>query len=221
MKRPKRRFTGIWIPRTLWESQEFSTTEKFLLLEINSLDTADGCWATNKFLAEFLQCSPGHVANLISKLKRQGALVEQEADVENEGKKRRKLSLSPALQLLLDPQLNSDQALLSESATNTDLQKKMNVPSEKNEHRFLYKYKNINNKNNNTVKVNSNDVIVVLDFWNNCKTSALWRTHRKLTKDMEDGIRKALTDYSLEQISPAILGQVSRILGTILLELIY
>lgn len=58
-----RDFKGIWIPKELWECKELSTSEKIVLLEIDSLDTGeDGCYASIKHFAELTDKAYGTAA---------------------------------------------------------------------------------------------------------------------------------------------------------------
>ena len=45
MEKPSRDFKGIWIPKDIWKSDQLSTMEKVLFVEIHSLDNKDGCYA--------------------------------------------------------------------------------------------------------------------------------------------------------------------------------
>ena len=49
----KRDFKGIWIPSTIWTSLDLSLLEKVIIVEISSLDNADGCFATNSYFGKF------------------------------------------------------------------------------------------------------------------------------------------------------------------------
>jgi uncharacterized phage protein (TIGR02220 family) len=64
----KRKFEGIWIPAEIWLSKELSMQEKLFLVEIKSLDNEKGCYATNKYFAEFFQLSKGRVSQVIKSL---------------------------------------------------------------------------------------------------------------------------------------------------------
>lgn len=67
----ERAFKGIWIPAEIWLHPELSPNERFLWAEINSLDDRDkgGCWASNKYLADFLQLDDEtHISKMISHL---------------------------------------------------------------------------------------------------------------------------------------------------------
>ena len=66
----KRKFTGVWIPREIWEHQTLCPLEKFLWAEIHSLDGEDGCFASNDYLANMVGCSTRRVQQMISNLKK-------------------------------------------------------------------------------------------------------------------------------------------------------
>lgn len=65
----ERDFKGVWIPKTVWLDTRLNALEKIILTEIDSLDSSErGCWASNKYIAEFCQCSETKVSTAISKL---------------------------------------------------------------------------------------------------------------------------------------------------------
>lgn len=65
----RRDFKGIWIPSFVWLDKELNALDKIILAEIDSLDyEGQGCYATNKYIAEFCQCSESKVSHSISKL---------------------------------------------------------------------------------------------------------------------------------------------------------
>ena len=77
----KREFKGVWISREIWLDKRLSILEKGILTEINSLDNEEsGCYASNKYLAEFCQCSEASVTKAISKLKQLGFIYEKSFD---------------------------------------------------------------------------------------------------------------------------------------------
>ena len=82
-----RKFTGVWIPARIWLNEELTITEKCLLAEINSLDNNEdrGCFASNEYLGKFLGISAGSTANMVSKLKRKGLIVQIFFDGRNRG----------------------------------------------------------------------------------------------------------------------------------------
>ncbi len=84
MNNHDRAFKGVWIPKDIYLGEDLSWTEKILLVEINSLDHGEGCWASNEYFAEFLGKSEGQIANIITDLRKKG-YVE---DVKFDGRKR-------------------------------------------------------------------------------------------------------------------------------------
>lgn len=75
-----RDFKGVWIPKKLYFDQSLTWTERILLTEIDSLDNGDGCYASNTYLAEFMQISRDWLKHLISNLKSRGLIVIIEKD---------------------------------------------------------------------------------------------------------------------------------------------
>lgn len=68
----KREFKGVWFPKEVWLDKRLTALEKIILIEIDSLDGDDGCYASNEYLAKFCQCSQSKVSGAISKLKKLG-----------------------------------------------------------------------------------------------------------------------------------------------------
>jgi biotin operon repressor len=73
----RRDFKGVFIPKEIYLNKQLSWIEKALLTEIDSLDCGDGCFKSNEKLAEFLQVSTGRCANIISKLRQQGLIIDK------------------------------------------------------------------------------------------------------------------------------------------------
>lgn len=68
-----RDFKGVWIPKEVWLDTDLNALDKIILVEIDSLDSEErGCFASNKYLAEFCQCSESKVSRSISKLTKFG-----------------------------------------------------------------------------------------------------------------------------------------------------
>lgn len=72
MERQERDFKGIWIPRDIWLSKELSLQEKVFLVEIDSLDNHNGCYAGNQYFAEFFGISKTRVSLVIKSLQEKG-----------------------------------------------------------------------------------------------------------------------------------------------------
>lgn len=64
-----RDFKGVWVPRDIWLSKELSAIEKVILVEIDSLDNDEHCFASNEYFAEFCNCSVPTVTRAIKHLK--------------------------------------------------------------------------------------------------------------------------------------------------------
>ena len=80
-----RGFKGVWIPREIWLSPNLNIKEKILIVEIDSLDKIEGCYASNKHFADFLEVSEHRISQMVSKLKSEKVLVvEQKNSEENE-----------------------------------------------------------------------------------------------------------------------------------------
>lgn len=80
-----RGFKGVWIPREVWLSDKLTMIEKIIFVEIDSLDSlGQGCFASNKYLAEFCGCSVPTVTRSISKLSKLGLI-----NFEGSGKQRK------------------------------------------------------------------------------------------------------------------------------------
>lgn len=67
-----RDFKGVWIPREIWLDTNLTWMQRLLLVEIDSLDNADHCFASNAHFAEHLQLSKSRISDLISSLERAG-----------------------------------------------------------------------------------------------------------------------------------------------------
>ena len=79
-----RNFLGVWVPKNVYLNKQLSWSEKILLVEIESLDNENGCFASNDYFADFLDVTKTTVSVAISKLKKLG-FVEQ---VSFDGRKR-------------------------------------------------------------------------------------------------------------------------------------
>jgi len=74
-KDQQRAFKGIWIPAEVWVSAEITMQEKLFLVEIDSLDNEDGCYASNQYFSDFFGISKVRVSEVISSLIFKGFLV--------------------------------------------------------------------------------------------------------------------------------------------------
>lgn len=71
----ERAFKGIWIPKEIWLSENLTLQEKVFLVEIDSLDNNDGCFASNSYFSEFFGVSNSRASQVINSLKDKGYLT--------------------------------------------------------------------------------------------------------------------------------------------------
>lgn len=64
-----REFQGIWIPKEIWLSSTLSLMERVLFVEIHSLDNERGCFASNKYFADFFGVSARQIRRYLLSLK--------------------------------------------------------------------------------------------------------------------------------------------------------
>ena len=70
----ERAFRGVWIPAEIYLDGRLTPTEVCLLAEIESLDTGEGCYADNKYLADFGRCDVRTVSRHIAHLRELGLI---------------------------------------------------------------------------------------------------------------------------------------------------
>lgn len=70
----ERAFKGIWIPKEIWLSKDLTIQEKLMLVEIDSLDNDNGCFASNKYFSNFFDISTARISQIINELAKKGYL---------------------------------------------------------------------------------------------------------------------------------------------------
>jgi len=75
MEKTQRDFKGVWIPKEIWLSDKLSLMEKVLFVEIHSLDNERGCFASNRYFAEFFAVSERQIQNYLASLKEKGFIT--------------------------------------------------------------------------------------------------------------------------------------------------
>ena len=86
----KKEFTGIWIPREIWEDDRLSIHDKVAFAVISGLARGEaGCFATNKALAEFCKTSERQICRTVGNLIKFGYIR-----IENAGSPVRRLYLA-------------------------------------------------------------------------------------------------------------------------------
>jgi len=137
----ERDFKGVWIPKEIFLNEALSWAEKILLIEIDSLDqNGQGCFASNEYLAKFVQVSEGSMANMIVKLMNKGYIIKKGFD----GRKRY-VSLNPDLTKILSQTSQKYESRVNKNM-NSDFTKTLTQGSQKNEH-----INTISNTTNNTI----------------------------------------------------------------------
>lgn len=88
----KKEFTGIWIPREVWEDERLSMYDKIVMSVVSGLARGEnGCFATNKHLADFCKFSERQVCKSVGVLVSLGYLR-----TENSGTPTRRIYVSDA-----------------------------------------------------------------------------------------------------------------------------
>lgn len=77
----ERNFKGVWIPAEVWLDERLTMLEKSIFIKINGLDSSErGCYASNKHIADFCQCSERKVSEAVAKLTEMGYIRWQAFD---------------------------------------------------------------------------------------------------------------------------------------------
>ena len=64
----KRDFKGICIPKQIWLNKDLTVMEKLFLVEIDSLDNEDSCFASNAHFAQLFDVTKGRCTQIIRSL---------------------------------------------------------------------------------------------------------------------------------------------------------
>ena len=62
------KFTGVWIPKEVFQIATLSPTAKFVYGIVDSLDNEEGCYASNGYLARSLGLAERQIRNLLKEL---------------------------------------------------------------------------------------------------------------------------------------------------------
>ncbi len=79
-----RDFKGIWIPKAIWLNTELTVMEKLFLVEIDSLDQAKGCFASNAHFSELFGVTKGRCSQIVKSIEEKGLV---KVKLEREGKR--------------------------------------------------------------------------------------------------------------------------------------
>lgn len=186
MSEMKRGFKGIWIPAEIWFADNLSIQEMIFLVEIDSLDNENGCYASNKHFADFFKLTKARVSQVIGSLEKKGFIkikyiYKSEKEIE-----KRIIRVTENLGDLL----NNHNTLVN----------KINPPSKFTKPPYLENYKGSNTKSSNTKSNNTIYIYTVFEFWNEQKIIQ----HRELTQKRKSAINARLKNYTPDELKKAI-----------------
>jgi len=168
-KEEERGFKGIWIEKEIYLIKGMSWMEKILYKEIDSLNKKKGCFASNKYLADFLGTSESAISIAISKLKRLGLIRLESFD----GRKRVLRSTPEGLKELKSRLLKFNrQGLENNKESNKDISIKIERRLSSKEDNYDFSAKSL-----------SRPSIELLNKESPIKQSSIKRNHRRPSKD--------------------------------------
>lgn len=74
------KFTGVWIPASVFQAKTISLIAKVVYGVLESLDNADGCFASNAYLSEHLGLTVRQIQNILKDLEAAGLIIRKETD---------------------------------------------------------------------------------------------------------------------------------------------
>lgn len=199
----ERSFKGIWIPKEIWLSKELTLQEKVFLVEIDSLDNEDGCFASNAYFGDFFGLSNGRVSQVIKSLNEKGYIT---VTLEREGKQiiRRiiKINRPPYPIYNFKGYLENERGYLESDNTPIKFSKEGYLENDK-ENNTLFNKLNYNNKTNNNVETDiyTSQIKEVIDYLNE-KSNKNFRHTTKKTQTLIKGLLK--NKYTVKEIKKVI-----------------
>lgn len=193
-----RDFKGIWIPKNIWLSTELSALEKVLLAEIESLDSGEGCIATNQYFAGFLGVSKSWVSKLISGLEKKKfitlELVYKKGKKEIDKRIIRRTPIELEDNTLYD---NSDIPIAPECSDITEEEDNINNNN-------IYNNNLINNKVNkenklNNINIYNNGLQKIVDFYEQNINLLSPTIYEEIKSYLDDGLEVELIIRTLKE----------------------
>jgi len=80
LEKQERKFTGIWIPKDIWEYEKVSWSAKLLWAEISALEGKDGCFASNQYFASLFNLSERRIQSSLKELKDHNLIYQKSFD---------------------------------------------------------------------------------------------------------------------------------------------
>jgi len=72
IKKYERDFKGVWIEKSRWLDENLTKMEMLFVVEVESLDNENGCFATNEYFSSFFRISASRCIRIISSLEAKG-----------------------------------------------------------------------------------------------------------------------------------------------------
>jgi len=189
-----RDFKGVWIPKKIWLNKNLSIMEKLFLVEIDSLDNEDGCYASNSHFSEMFYISKGRCTQIVKSLERKGFVK---------------------ITLIRDKKIITKRLIRVVNKLNT-LVNKLNSPSENIKQGYLE-----NDEGNNTLLNNTKGDIVAFDFLkinypSRLETEFVMRYHKsisdkkKFVQDFNDTVEIEIENNKLKWSANSLFSRLSK-----------
>jgi len=194
-----RDFKGIWIPKIIWLNKDLSIMEKLFLVEIDSLDNENGCFASNAHFSEMFDISKGRCTQIIKSLESKGFVK---------------------IQLIRDQKVISKRLVRVVNKLNT-LVNKLNTPSENIKQGYLENDEGSNTNTNNTNTNNTKEDIGAFAFLNKNYPSRLetefemryrksFKNREKFLEDFDDTVVIEINNYKLRWDAESLFRRLSK-----------
>lgn len=154
-----RDFKGIWIDKNIWLNKDLTVMEKLFLVEIDSLDNENGCFASNAHFSSFFDLSKARCTQIIKSLEAKKMIT---IVIERDGK-----IISKRVIRILNTLVN-----------------KLNTPSKNIKYPYLENAQGINTITNNTKRGNSALEFLEINFPSRYETEFLMK-HKSAIKNFE------------------------------------
>ena len=190
----ERDFKGIWIPKEIWLSKDLNIMEKIMLVEIDSLDNENGCFASNEHFSNFFSLSKNRCSEIIKSLEKKGYI-----EISYIYRNNQKAIEKRIIKCIRD----SDRPIRDSDRPIRDSDRGYSENREDNNTLFNNTFNNTDNKRNNvekdsTIHLNCKEIVDYL----NLKTGSQFRYTTKKTQTL---IKTKLEDkYTVEDFKKVI-----------------
>lgn len=122
-----RDFKGVWADATMWLSEGLKCQTRCFLLEIDSLDKGEGCWAKNNHFARLFGMSKNRVSEVLKDLALKG-YISISYETQDDGEEIRFLKVTWAVEKSIGQSKNR-----STQSKNRSTQSKNRLPNNRTE----------------------------------------------------------------------------------------